>query len=40
MNLQNKEEVKKVISFLESLEDYEDVQNVYSNLDYDESFLD
>ncbi len=39
MNLQNKDEVKKVVSFLESLENHEDVQNVYSNLDYDESIL-
>ncbi len=39
MSLQNKDDVKKVISFIESLESHEDVQNVYSNLDYDESIL-
>ncbi len=39
VTLQNKDEIKKVISFLESLEDHDDVQNVYSNLDYDESIL-
>ncbi len=39
MSLQNKDEIKKVISFLESLENHEDVQDVYSNLDHDESIL-
>lgn len=40
LTLQNKDQIKKVISFLELLEGHDDVQNVYSNLDYDESVLD
>ena len=36
--LLNNEKTKSVLNFLETLEDDEDVQNVYANLDIDNNF--
>jgi len=35
----NKEKIKSVLNFLETLEDDDDVQNVYANLEVDNNFL-
>ena len=37
--IQNREDAEKIITFLEVLEDDDDVQNVFSNFDIDEATL-
>ena len=37
--IDNREDAEKIITFLEVLEDDDDVQNVYSNFDIDEAVL-
>ena len=40
INIDDFDKVKKVFSFIEKMEEYEDVQNVYTNMDISDEIMD